>query len=125
MKKYIKNTNTAYLNLRRKKSIKKNIFGSDNMPRVSIFRSINHLNLQIINDYKSLTIMSFGTYSKNIKYILYNRTKCEQSFIIGKYFSRILYRKGIKKILFDRNGHKYKGRITKLIQGIRLIKVYL
>jgi len=108
------------LRINRKRHIRKNIFGSQNIPRISIFRSIKHIFVQAINDYKSSTIESLGTFSKKIKYIIRNKKRSFQAYIIGRYFGKILYRKGIRRIAIDRNGFKYIGRIKYLIDGLRL-----
>lgn len=102
-----------------KKYKKKIILGSSTIPRVSIFRSTNNISIQAVDDYKNCTFLSLGTHSKKVKYLVKEKNRNKQSYLIGYYFGKMLYRKGIKKISIDRNGFKYIGRVKNLIEGIR------
>jgi len=98
---------------------KKFILGSFTIPRISIFRSNTNISVQAVDDYKNYTFLSLGTHSKTVKYFIKEKNRSKQSYLIGYYFGKMLYRKGIKKVLIDRNGFKYIGRVKNLIEGIR------
>merc|ERR1711881_347718 len=98
------------LRIRRKIRIRKNLFGSYTIPRITIFRSIKNVNIQAINDYKGQTIASLSTVSRHIKYLMTNKNKQEQAYLLGQYFGKVIYRKGITRAVCDRNGFSYTGR---------------
>lgn len=111
--------------LRRKKHIRKKVFGSEIYPRLSVFRSLKNIYIQAIDDYKSVTILSLGSLSKSIKIINKKNNKSEIAFLVGKFFGMSLLKKGINKASFDRNGFKYTGRIEKLVEGMKIVGVYI
>lgn len=104
--------------LKRKTSIRKNIHGSNEHPRLSVFKSIQNIYVQAIDDDKGRTIAALNSLSLNMNshQIKDNRII---SFILGKYFGKILKQKGIKKASLDRNGFRFSLRISKLVDGIR------
>lgn len=103
---------------RRRKAIQKKIFGSAEMPRLAVFRSLNNISAQIINDEDGITICSASTLSKEIK-IDRSKKKTEQSFEVGKKLGELAVAKGIKKVCFDRGGFLYHGRVKALADGAR------
>lgn len=121
----MKNVNKSLLRHQRKRHIRKKIFGSNIAPRLSVFRSIRYINIQIINDNYNVTMTSISSSSSHVKNISYDKNKSSQAFIIGKICGELLLKKGIKKVSFDRNGFKYHGRISKLVDGIRSTGIYL
>ncbi|BAO66402.1 50S ribosomal protein L18 [Candidatus Karelsulcia muelleri] len=99
---------------RRKDKIINKIFGFLEKPRISIFLSNKHIYAQVIDDYKGHTLIY--TSSKEIRYKL---KKEKKSFIIGQILGNIVNSYGITKIVFDRNGYIYHGRVKALAEGLR------
>lgn len=107
--------------IRRKKHIRKIIFGTQSFPRLSVFKSIKNIYIQAINDDEGHTIASLNSISVNFL----EKNKSDMSYKLGQMFGVLLKEKGIKKASFDRNGFKYSGRISKLADGIRESGVYI
>ncbi|MCS7231122.1 MAG: 50S ribosomal protein L18 [Elusimicrobiota bacterium] len=108
---------------RRKLSIRKKIFGTKERPRVSVYRSLKHIYAQAIDDERGHTIASCSTLCKQIRQQLENKTKTEKAKIVGIHLGEKLTKLGIKKIVFDRNGRKYIGRIQALAEGLRSVGI--
>jgi len=103
---------------RRKKSIRKKIFGTPEMPRLAVFRSLNNIGAQIIDDTTGKTLVAFSTLTKGLD-LDRKKKKIEQSFEVGQNLGKLALKKGIKKIRFDRGGYLYHGRVKALADGIR------
>lgn len=105
--------------LKRKYRVRKKIFGTKEKPRVSVYRSLKHIYAQAIDDTVGHTLASCSTLCKEIREQLKDKSKSEQAEIVGLHLAQKLLSKGIKKIVFDRNGRKYIGRIKMLAEGLR------
>lgn len=105
--------------LKRKLRIRKKILGTKERPRVSVYRSLKHIYAQAIDDEAGHTLASCSTLCKDIKNKIKEKTKTEQAKVVGLHLSEKLLSLGIKKIVFDRNGRKYIGRIQALAEGLR------
>jgi len=100
----------------RRKRIRAKISGTSDCPRLSVFKSNTGLYLQLIDDEKSVTLASVNTRDlKDVK----NMKKSEQSFAAGKAFAEKIKALKIEKIVFDRGGNKYHGRIKAAAEGLR------
>jgi len=102
---------------RRVKAIRKKMSGSATRPRLVIFRSINHIYAQIINDEVGNTLAAMSTKAKGETF--QGKTKTEKSREVGLKLAKIATDKGITTICFDRAGFKYHGRIKALAEGAR------
>ena len=99
-----------------KKGIRKRLTGSDNRPRLSVFRSNKGIYAQIINDVTGVTLASASSLSKDFAG---NGSKSEQSVAVGKLVAEKAIAAGIKEVVFDRNGYLYHGRVKSLAEGAR------
>lgn len=106
-----KNTKTEK-RLRLKKKIRMRITGSAECPRLAIFRSNRYIYAQAINDAKSVTVASASDATEK-------GTKVAGAEFVGKTIAKILLEKGITKIVFDRGGFKYAGRVKILADAAR------
>lgn len=89
-------------------------------PRICVFRSNKNIEAQIIDDIKGITIVSASTLDKEIKAKIKSKvTKTEQSKIVGKTLAERALKKKIKKVVFDRNGFNYHGRVRALAEAAR------
>ena len=103
---------------RRKKSIRKKIFGTPEMPRLAVFRSLNNISAQIIDDTTGKTLVAFSSLTKGLD-LDRKKKKTEQSFEVGQNLGKLALKKGIKKIRFDRGGYLYHGRVKALADAAR------
>ncbi|OQX71165.1 MAG: 50S ribosomal protein L18 [Candidatus Cloacimonas sp. 4484_275] len=104
---------------RRKKSIRKKVFGYSDKPRLVVFRSLKNISAQIIDDEKGITLVSMSTLSKDFQAGEKAKKKTEMSFAVGYQLGKKAIEKGIKKVCFDRNGYLYHGRVKALADGVR------
>ena len=99
-----------------KKGIRKNLSGSAERPRLSVYRSNKGIYAQIIDDVNGKTIVSASSLSKDFSA---NGTKSEQSVAVGKLVAQKAIAAGITTVVFDRNGYLYHGRVKSLAEGAR------
>ncbi len=108
-----------YYRNRRKKGIRKKIFGTIERPRLSIFRTTKHIYAQLVNDTTGKTIVAASTLSPAIKAEMEGKNKTEVAALVGKLVAKIALEKEVKKVVYDRNGFKYHGRIKALADAAR------
>ncbi len=101
---------------RRKQRIRAKIFGTKEKPRLCVFRSKKNIWVQIIDDKKGHTLISASSKEVNLDKKL---TKKEIAFKVGKLIAKKALEVGIKKIVFDRKGYRYHGRVKSLAEGAR------
>lgn len=93
---------------------------SSDRPRLCVYRSNKNIEAQIIDDIKGITIASASTIDKEIKTKLKKTsTKTEQSILVGKILAERALKNKIKKVVFDRNGFNYHGRVKALAEAAR------
>ncbi len=105
--------------LRRKKRIRKKIRGTSERPRLCVFRSAKHIYAQVIDDDRGVTLVQASTLSKELRGSLDSLSKKEAARKVGELVAKKALEKGIKKIVFDRNGFLYHGRIKELADAAR------
>ncbi|WP_033563411.1 50S ribosomal protein L18 [Sphingobacterium sp. SYP-B4668] len=99
-----------------KKGIRKHLAGSSERPRLSVFRSNKGIYAQIIDDVAGKTLVSASSTSKEF---VGSGNKVDQSKAVGKLVAEKAVAAGINKVVFDRNGYLYHGRIKSLAEGAR------
>ncbi len=107
------------IRMRKKKHIKKRIFGTPNRPRLCVFRSLKQMNVQLIDDTSHHTIASLSTLSKEIKEEIQGKTKTEVAKIVGLNIAKKAKSLNYDKVIFDRAGYIYHGRVKALAEGAR------
>ncbi|MFZ7124692.1 MAG: 50S ribosomal protein L18 [Desulfobacterales bacterium] len=105
--------------LKRKKRIRKRIAGNAERPRLCVFRSARHIYAQIIDDTAGSTIASASSIEKSIKELPKFESKKAQAQHIGKLLAERAKAKGCQKVVFDRNGYLYHGRVKAVSDGAR------
>lgn len=102
---------------RRHKRIRKRVYGTESKPRLSVYRSSKHMFAQLINDDLRVTIIGMSTLSlKSVD----GQTKTEKARNLGlELGAKIVALGKYKKIVFDRGGYKYHGRVKALAEGLR------
>ena len=93
--------------------------GTTERPRLNVFRSNSQMYAQIIDDTVGKTIVSASTLEKDIQGEIKDLSKKEASKAIGKLIARRAIESGIKKVVFDRGGYIYHGRVAALAEGAR------
>ena len=104
---------------KRHRIIRKNIQGTPDRPRLNVFRSSKHIYAQIIDDTQMKTITSSSTIDKEVAGELEGLTKKEAAELVGKDIAEKAKKEGIEKVVFDRGGYLYHGRIKALADGAR------
>lgn len=107
------------MRLKRKRRIRKKIFGTPERPRLTVFRSARHIYAQIIDDLHGRTLAAACTLSPEIREQLAGLKKTEQAQVVGRLLAERAREKGITKVVFDRNGFLYHGRVKSLADSCR------
>lgn len=105
--------------LKRKKRIRKKLSGTQARPRLSVFRSAKHIYAQIIDDTSGNTIVSASSTEKAVAGQPGGEKKTVTASLVGKVIAARAIEKGYKKVVFDRNGFLYHGRIKAVSDGAR------
>jgi len=101
------------LRQRRRARIRAKVFGTSERPRMSVFRSLSNIYVQLIDDEKSVTIVSADDKGLKIK------GKTAAAHEVGKMIAEKAVEKKIKRVVFDRGGYKYHGRVKAVAEGAR------
>jgi large subunit ribosomal protein L18 len=104
---------------RRKFRIRQKISGTEERPRLSVFRSAKHIYAQVVNDTDGTTVAHASTLSRDVRSAITESTKTEAAQKVGEAIAKALLAKGIKKVVFDRNGYLYHGRVQALADAAR------
>lgn len=104
---------------RRKQSIRKRIRGTEDRPRLCVFRSAKHIYSQIINDGSGKTIVAASTLTPEVQSQLKGTGNIEAAKKVGEAIAGRAVASGIKRVVFDRNGFLYHGRIKALAEAAR------
>lgn len=105
--------------IRKKRSIRNKVYGTEQKPRLTVFRSCKNLYAQIIDDDKSITLCSASSLDKELNITSVNRNNKDNAQNIGKLLAKKAKEKNISKVVFDRNGYKYHGKIKSLADACR------
>jgi large subunit ribosomal protein L18 len=105
--------------LRRRKHIRKHISGTPERPRLSVFRSLQHIYAQVIDDTQGETMAAASTLDPEVREQVDGLTKVEQARIVGQVLATRALDKGVTKVVFDRGGYKYHGRVKALAEAAR------
>ncbi|MGQ9545991.1 MAG: 50S ribosomal protein L18 [Dehalococcoidia bacterium] len=103
----------------RHRRVRKKIVGTSARPRLSVFRSLNHIYAQVIDDSTGETLLSVSTVNSQVKRKTEGMRKTEKAEIVGTLLAQKALDKGIKQVVFDRGGYKYHGRVKALAEGAR------
>ncbi|MFB6265143.1 MAG: 50S ribosomal protein L18 [Bradymonadaceae bacterium] len=109
--------------LRRKRSIRKDVTGTPERPRLSVYRSNKHIYAQVIDDYAAHTLASASTLDDEVEERLEElddgATRSDEARIVGEVIGERALDEGVDKIVFDRNGFVYHGRVEAVADGAR------
>lgn len=105
--------------LHRHQRVRKKIFGVAEKPRLCVFRSLNDIYAQIIDDEKGVTLVSSSSIEHELRKQVQKLTKTEQAVAVGKNLAEKAKAKKIKEVVFDRGGYQYMGRVKALADAAR------
>lgn len=103
----------------RKTRIRKRIFGTEQRPRLSVFRSAKHIYAQLVIDSTGSTILAASTLSPDLRTEIGDLDKSDAAKKVGQWIGKKALEKNIQRVVFDRNGFLYHGRIKALAEGAR------
>jgi len=101
----------------RKGRIRKRIFGTEQRPRLSVFRSAKHIYAQLVIDSTGSTILAASTLSPDLRAEIGDLDKSDAAKKVGQWIGKKALEKNIQRVVFDRNGFLYHGRIKALADG--------
>jgi large subunit ribosomal protein L18 len=104
---------------RRHDRVRKNILGSAERPRLNVFRGLSEIYVQVINDQVGQTLVSASTIDQELRAKMEGLKKTEQARLVGRAVAERAKAKGITKVVFDRGGYRYIGRVKALADGAR------
>jgi len=105
--------------LKRHARVRKKISGTNERPRLNVYRSLAEIYAQVIDDTKGYTIVSASSIDHELRPNMDGLKKTEQAKLVGKLLAERAKEKGIEEVVFDRGGYKYTGRVKALADAAR------
>lgn len=99
--------------------VRKKVFGTPGSPRLCIFKSNRYVSCQLIDDEDGRTLVAASSMENELKEKLQSTKSKEAAVEVGKLIAERAKKSGIKKVVFDRTGHKYHGRVKALAEAAR------
>ncbi len=115
----IKKIDKNAIRVGRHQRIRNKISGTAERPRLCVYRSLNHIYAQVIDDVKGVTIASASTVEKDIEAQVKEMTKTEAAKFVGQTVAKRAMDKDVKEVVFDRGGYVYTGRVSAVADGAR------
>ena len=115
----IKKVNKNEVRQKRHQRIRNKISGTASRPRMAVYRSLNNIYVQLIDDTVGHTLVAASTQDKDLVSALESATKTEAAKPVGAKAAKIALEKGITEAVFDRGGYLYHGRVAALAEGAR------
>ena len=103
----------------RHRRVRAKVGGVSARPRLCVFRSLNHIYVEVIDDSRGHTLASASTLDPEIKSVAVGKTKTAKSELVGSLVAKRALSKGINQVAFDRGGYKYHGRVKALAEAAR------
>lgn len=107
------------LRAKRHARVRKKVSGTPQRPRLCVYRSLNHIYAQIIDDVRGTTLFSASTMDKQMAAQIKDMTKVQAARQVGKVAAERAVKGGVNKVVFDRGGYLYTGRVAELAAGAR------
>ena len=115
----IKKINKNETRVKRHVRLRHDLAGTTARPRLCVYRSLNHIYAQIIDDSKAVTLVSCNTTQKEVAEKVKDMTNKEQARYVGEQIAKLAKKKKITEVVFDRGGYLYTGRVKELADGAR------
>lgn len=107
------------LRMKRHLRSRNKLVGTTERPRLNVFRSASHMYAQIVDDTKGITLVSASTLDKELKETISNGGNKDSAKAVGTLIAKRAVEAGITKVVFDRGGYIYHGRVSELANGAR------
>jgi large subunit ribosomal protein L18 len=107
--------------IRRHERVRSKVEGTTERPRLSVFRSLNHIYAQVIDDVKGVTLVSASTVDAEVTGNVEGKNKKSQAELVGQLIAKRAMEKGVQSVVFDRGGYKYLGRVQALADAARKV----
>lgn len=104
---------------RRHERIRRSVIGTEQRPRLSVYRSLNNIYAQVVDDNKGATIVAASSIENQLKTLEHHKGNIKTAKEVGSLIAKKAQEKGIKKVVFDRSGYLYHGRIKALADAAR------
>lgn len=104
---------------RRHLRVRKKVMGTTERPRLNIYKSLNNIYAQVIDDIQGVTVTSASTLSPELKGQLSSSSNMEAAVKVGELVAKKAQEKGVKQVIFDRGGYLYHGKIKALADAAR------
>lgn len=111
--------NSSAIRKIRHRRVRQKVTGTILRPRLCVFRSLNHIRAQLIDDSMGQTLVSMGTLDSQVRSKTDGMGKSKKAEIVGTLLAERALDKGIKQVVFDRGGNKYHGRVQALAEAAR------
>lgn len=105
--------------IRRHVRVRRKVAGTTERPRLAVYRSLEHIYAQVIDDTAGRTLVSASTVDREIRKAIAGKPKTEEAKIVGQYIAQRAKAAGVTQVVFDRGGNQYHGRIKALADGAR------
>lgn len=102
-----------------RRRIRSTVTGTEERPRLSVFKSNKHVYAQLVDDRNGHTLASASTQTEAVQDETADKPRKEGAQIVGKHLAEAAQEKGIKKVVFDRSGYRYHGIVKALAEGAR------
>ena len=99
--------------------LRHDLAGTTQRPRLNVYRTLNHIYAQIIDDSKGVTLVACNTTQKDIREKVAKMTNIEAARFVGEQIAKLAKKKKISQVVFDRGGYLYTGRVKALADGAR------
>jgi large subunit ribosomal protein L18 len=114
-----KSATTRAARVRRHARVRKRVSGTGQRPRLAVFRSLSHIYAQVIDDVARVTIVSASDVEAAVKTTVDGKAKADVATLVGESIAQRAKEKGITKVVFDRGGYPFHGRIKALAEAAR------
>ena len=104
---------------RRHARVRSKVSGTSQRPRLNVYRSLNHIYAQIVDDSQGHTLLAVSSLDSSLRKSLAGKSKSEQAAVVGKSLAEQASKAGITQVVFDRGGYKYHGRVKRLAEASR------
>jgi large subunit ribosomal protein L18 len=104
---------------RRRRSVRRTLKGTTDRPRLTVFRSLHHIYAQVIDDTTGRTLAAAGSSAKEVNAEAAGKKKSDVSKLVGALVAKRAIEQNVTKVVFDRNGYKFHGRIKALADAAR------
>jgi large subunit ribosomal protein L18 len=113
------NKSRAVARKRRHVHVRQRISGTAEKPRLNVFRSLSDIYAQVINDDEGRTLVAASSIDSELRKNMKGKNKTEQAHLVGQALAKRAIASGIQKVVFDRGGFRYIGRVKALADGAR------